>query len=230
MQPGPEGPPGPEPVPGYPQEPVPGGLREREPATTPSEPTPHDPMPGPEGPQDAEPATTPSEPTPQDLKPGPEGPQDAEPATTPSEPTPQDPHRGPEDPPGPGQPQAGDPSPEGFPPQPDAPRQEARAARFSPAPWPGTGLRLRHAGVRRRSRSAHVAAGPPECLAALLGSEFRVRRSLREHGEEAADRRSHLPCGHPPGAPAPKRRVRGQRNTLCSVNSTGIAVCHGQIT
>jgi hypothetical protein len=32
-----------------------------------------------------------------------------------------------------------------------------------------------------------------------------VRRSLREHAGEAADRRSHLPCGHPPGARAPRR-------------------------
>src|SRR5262249_43973844 len=151
--------------------------QDAEPATTPSGPTPPDPRPGPGDPQDAEPATTPSGPTPPDPRPGPGDPQDAEPATTPSGPTPPDPKQGPEAPPGPRPPPAEALSPEGFPPQPGPPHQEARASRFSYAPEPDTGLRLRHAGVRQRSRSAHVAAGHPECLAAQPGSAFRVGRS-----------------------------------------------------
>jgi hypothetical protein len=184
----------------------------------------------PGGPQDAEPATTPSGLTPPDPGPEPGGPQDAEPATTPSGLTPPDPRRGPEDPPGRGQPQAEDLSSEAIPPEPVAPPQEPRASRLPPAPGPGTGLRLRHGGVHQRSQSAHVAAGPPESLAVQPGSAFRVRRSLRERGGEAADRRCHLPCGHPRGRARQSERVRGQRNTHCSVNSTEIAVCHGQIT
>ena len=177
-------------------------------------------------PQDAEPATTPSRLTPPDPRRGAGAPQDAGSRTTPSAPTPPDPEL--EDPPGPGQPQAEDLSLKGFPPEPVADPQEAQALRCSPAPGLCTGLRLRHAGVRQRSRSAHVAAGPPESLAAQPGWAYRVRRSLREHGGEAADRRSHLPCGHPRGRARQSERVRGQRNTPCSVNSTGIAVCHGQ--
>jgi len=217
-----------EPVPGGPQEPVPGDLRDAESATRPSGPTPPDPHPGPADPQEAEPATTRSGPTPPDPHPGPADPQDADPGTTLSEPTPPDPEL--EDPPGTRRPQAENLSPEGVPPEPLASPQEARASRFSPAPGPGTGLRLRHAGVRQRSRPARVAAGPPESLAAPPGLAFRVRRSLREHGGEAADRRSHLPCGHPPGARAPKRTRAWTAEHTCSVNSTEIAVCHGQIT
>ena len=203
-QPEPEDPAGPELVPGDPREPGPGD------------------------PQDAEPATKPSGLTPPD--PGPGDPQGAEPATRPSGLTPPDPDPGPEDPPGLGQPQAEDLSPEAIPPEPVAPPQEPRASRLSPAPGPCTGLRLRHGGLHQRSRSAHVAAGPPESLAVQPGSAFRVTRSLREHGGEAADRRCHLPCGHPRGRARQCERVRGQRNTHCSVNSTEIAVCHGQVT
>jgi len=253
-QPEPEDPAGPELVPGDPREPGPGDPQDAEPATKPSGLTPPDPGPAPGDPQGAEPATRPSGLTPPDQHPGPGDPQGAEPATRPSgltppdpgpgpgdpqgaEPatrpsglTPPDPDPGPEDPPGLGQPQAEDLSPEAIPPEPVAPPQEPRASRLSPAPGPCTGLRLRHGGLHQRSRSAHVAAGPPESLAVQPGSAFRVRRSLREHGGEAADRRCHLPCGHPRGRARQCERVRGQRNTHCSVNSTEIAVCHGQVT
>ena len=196
-QPGAEGPPDPEPVPGDP--------REAEPTTRSSGLTPPDPEPVPVYPPDAELATIPWEPTPPDPRPAPGDPQDADSAPRMSGLTLLDPHPAPEDPPGPGPPRAADLSPEGVPPEPAARPREARLSRFSPAPGPCTGQRLHHAVVRQRSRSARVAAGPPESLAAQPGSAFQVRRSLRGHGEEAADRRSHLPCGHPPGARAPKR-------------------------
>jgi len=208
-------------VPGDPPEPGPGDPRDADPTTRSSGLTPPDPGPG--DPQDAKPATTPSGRPPPGPKLEPGDPRDADSATRSSGRPPPDPHPGPEDPRGRRQPQAQDRSPEAVPPEPVAPPQEPRASRLSPAPGPCTGPRLRRAGVRQRSRSAHVAAGPPESLAVQPGSAFRVRRSLREHGGEAADRRSHLPCGHPRGRARQSERVRGQRNTHCSVNSTEIA-------
>jgi hypothetical protein len=51
-------------------------------------------------------------------------------------------------------------------------------------------------------------------------------------GNTAGKRRSATVICHAatPGRARQSERVRGQRNTRCAVDSTGIAICHGQTT
>ncbi len=112
-------------------------------------------------------------------------------------------------------------------PAPGSPAEARPAAPSAPGPC---AARPRRAQARMRSRSARVAAGPRGSPSDRPAPTAWVSRTPRERGGEAAKRRHHLSCGHPPEACPRAGRVPGQRNIHCPVNSTEIAYCRKETT